>query len=143
LTTIVFACVDTYEGEHHPIEVVFLGRSSTDVVIPEATGVAPLYQWEIVRFETPRPFIIPELVKLAVAGAERRIHTGVNVLDDGRIAITGLAREGFNANGDPFVRIVASRPGCLSIRSGHELLLGYEHGSILTGGENLVFVAGP
>jgi len=143
LTTIFFAGLATYEGEHRPIGVVFLGRSSTDVVIPDASGVALLYQWKIVRFETPRPFIIPELVKLAVAGAERRIHTGVNVLDDGRVAITGLAREGFNADGDPFVRVVASRPGCLSIRCGRELILGYEHGSILTGGENLVFVAGP
>jgi Probable sensor domain DACNV len=143
LTTIFFAGLATYEGEHHPIAVVFLGRSSTDVVIPDGTGVALLYQWKVVRFETPRPFIIPELVKLAVAGAERRIHTGVNVLDDGRVAITGLAREGFNADGDPFVRIVASRPGYLSIRCGRELILGYEHGSILTGGENLVFVAGP
>jgi hypothetical protein len=143
LTTIFFAGLATYEGEHHPIAVVFMGRSSTDVVIPDGTGVALLYQWKVVRFETPRPFIIPELVKLAVSGAERRIHTGVNVLDDGRVAITGLAREGFNADGDPFVRIVASRPGCLSIRCGRELILGYEHGSILTGGENLVFVAGP
>src|SRR4030095_12323262 len=143
LTTIFFAGLATYEGEHHPIGVVFLGRSSNAVVIPDATGVALLYQWKIVRFETPRPFIIPELVKLAVTGAERRIHTGVNVLEDGRLAITGLARKGFNADGDPFVRVVASRPGCLSIRCGRELLLGYEHGSILTGGEHLVFVAGP
>jgi hypothetical protein len=71
LTTIFFAGLATYEGEHRPIGVVFLGRSSTDVVIPDASGVALLYQWKIVRFETPRPFIIPELVKLAVAGAER------------------------------------------------------------------------
>ena len=143
LTTIFFAGLGTYEGEHHPIGVVFLGRSSTDVVIADTPGVALLYQWKIVRFETPRPFVIPELVKLAVAGADLHIHIGVNVLQDGRVAITGLAREGFNTDGDPFVRILASRPGCLSIRCGRELILGYEHGSILTGGENLVFVAGP
>jgi DNA integrity scanning protein DisA with diadenylate cyclase activity len=142
LTTIFFAGLGTYESEHHPIGVVFLGRSSADVVIPEGTDVA-LYHWKIVRFETPRPFVIPELVKLAVAGTDRRIYTGVNILEDGRVAITGLAREGFKANGDPFVRILASRPGCLSIRCGRDLILGYEYGSILTGGENLVFMAGP
>src|SRR5262245_43466145 len=143
LTTIFFAGLGTYEGEHHPIGVVFLGRSSTDVVIADTPGVALLYQWKIVRFETPRPFVIPELVKLAVAGADLHIHIGVNVLQDGRVAITGLAREGFNTDGDPFVRILAPRPGCLSIRCGRALILGYEHGSILTGGETRVCVAGP
>jgi DNA integrity scanning protein DisA with diadenylate cyclase activity len=143
LTTIFFAGLSTYEGEHHPIGVVFLGGSSTDVVIADATGVTLLYQWKIARFETPRPFVIPELVKLAVAGADLHIHIAVNVLEDGHVAITGLAREGFNTDNDPFVRIVASKPGCLSLRCGRELILGYEHGSILTGGENLVFVAGP
>ena len=142
LTTIFFAGLGTYEGEHHSIGVVFLGRSAADVVIADGTEVA-IYQWKIVRFETPRPFAIPELVKLAVAGTDRRIYTAVNILEDGRLAITGLAREGFKATGDPFVRILASRPGCLSIRCGRDLILGYEHGTILTGGENLVFVAGP
>lgn len=142
LTTIFFAGLGTYEGVHQPIGVVFLGRSSADVVIPEGTDVA-IYQWKIVRFDTPRPFDIPELVKLAVAGTDRRLYTAVNLLEDGQVAITGLAREGFAATGDPFVRILAPRPGCLSIRCGRDLILGYEHGTILTGGENLVFVAGP
>jgi len=86
---------------------------------------------------------LAEIVAVTIAGADLHIYIGVNVLQDGRVAITGLAREGFNTDGDPFVRILASRPGCLSIRCGRELILGYEHGSILTGGENLVFVAGP
>jgi hypothetical protein len=41
------------------------------------------------------------------------------------------------------VKIVASRPGCLTIRGGRDLLLGYERGTILTGGEDIVFSAGP
>lgn len=143
LTTIFFAGLGTYEGEHHPIGVVFLGRTPIDVVVPPATSaLAPLYQWKVVRFDTPRPFAIPELVKLAVAGAERRIYSGVHVLDNGRLAITGLAREGFSADDDPFVRILAFRPGSLSIRCGRDLLIGYEHGSILTGGEDVVFSSG-
>jgi Probable sensor domain DACNV len=142
LTTIFFAGLGTYEGEHYSIGVVFLGRSSTDVVIPDGVGVA-LHQWTVVRFETPRAFVIPELVKLAVVGTDHRIYTGVNLLEDGRVAITGLIREGFNASDDPLLHILSSRPGCLSIRCGRDLILGYEYGSILTGGENQVFAEGP
>src|SRR5262249_28082513 len=71
------------------------------------------------------------------------IYSAVHVLADGTLAITGLAREGFNADSDPFVKIVAPKPGSLSIRSGRHLLLGYERGAILTGGEHVVFSAGP
>jgi hypothetical protein len=144
LTTIFFAGLGTYEGEHHPIGVVFLGRTPTDVVVPDAASpLAPLYQWKIMRFEYARTFAVAELVKLAVGGAERRMFTAVHVVGDGRLTITGLAREGFNVDGDPFVRIVASKPGSMSISCGRDLLIGYEHGSILTGGENVVFAAGP
>jgi len=145
LTTIFWAGLETYEGERHPIGVAFLGTSRVDVVTPDEPGSdAPLlYQWKIQHFESPRPFVGAELVKLAVAGADRRIYSAVNVLPDGGLAITGLAREGFNVVPDPFVKIVTSRPGCLSIRSGRDLLLEYERGTILTGGEDVVFNAGP
>jgi hypothetical protein len=145
LTTIFWAGLETYEGERNPIGVAFLGTSPVDVITPDEAGAdAPLlYQWKIQHFESARPFAIGELVKLAVAGADRRIYSAVNVLADGGLAITGLAREGFNVVPDPFVKIVASRPGCLSIRSGRDLLLEYERGAILTGGEDVVFNAGP
>jgi hypothetical protein len=49
----------------------------------------------------------------------------VHVVDDGKLAITGLAREGLNVDGDPFVRIIASKPGSMSIqlrpRSAHRV----------------------
>jgi hypothetical protein len=145
LTTVFFAGLETHEGERNPIGVAFLGSSRFDFVMPEgpAAGAAPLYQWKILRFDAPRPFVIPELVKLAVAGADARIYSAVHVLDEGTLAIIGLAREGFNTDADPFVKIIASKPGCLSIRSGRDLLLGYERGVILTGGEDVVFSAGP
>ena len=145
LTTIFFAGLETYEGEHHPIGVAFLGRSSADFVIAEgaAAGVLPLYQWKILRFATPLPLATPELVKLGVGAMERRIYSAVGVLDDGRLAITGLAREGFNGGPDPFVKIIASRPGCLSIRSGRDLVIEYDRGSILTFGEDERFSTGP
>lgn len=145
LTTVFFAGLETYEGERNPIGVVFLGRSQTDFVIPEGTesGGAFLYQWKVLQFDSPRPFAVRELVKLAVAGVDRRIYSAVRVMDDGSLAITGLAREGVNADSDAFVKIIASNPGCLSIRRGRDLVLGYERGAILTGGEELVFSAGP
>jgi len=145
LTTVFFAGLETYEGERNPIGVAFLGKSQADFIIQEASesGGAFLYQWKIMQFESPRPFAIRELVKLAVAGVDRRIYSAVRVLEDGNLAITGLAREGANAESDAFVKIIASSPGCLSIRRGRDLLLGYERGTFLTGGEELVFSAGP
>jgi hypothetical protein len=145
LTTVFFAGLETYEGERNPIGVAFLGKSQADFIIPEGTesGGALLYQWKVMQFDSPRPFAIRELVKLAVAGVDRRIYSAVGVLENGSLAITGLAREGLNADSDAFVKIIASNPGCLSIRRGRDLLLGYERGTILTGGEELVFAAGP
>jgi hypothetical protein len=146
LTTIFFAGLETYEGEHNAIGVAFLGRSSAELVIGEgaAAGALPLYQWKILRFASPRPFATPELVKLGVSGTEHRIYSAVGVLDDGHLAITGLAREGFNGGRDPFLKIIAPRPGCLSIRSGRDLVIEYERGSILAFSEgDEEFSAGP
>jgi hypothetical protein len=145
LTTIFWAGLETYEGEHHAINVVFLGTSDVDFIFPEGaeTESAPLYQWKILRFSTPRPFAIAELVKLAVGGSGSGLLTAVNMRSDGTLVIAGLIREGFNVDPDPFVTIIAPRPGCLSIRSGSDLLLGYERGAVLTGGDGVWFSAGP
>jgi hypothetical protein len=145
LTTIFWAGLETHEGERKPIGVAFLGTSVADVITPDAfgSGSPPLYQWKVQRFVSPRRFVIGELVKLAVAGTDRRIYSAVNLLPDGSLVIAGLAREGFNAGSDPFVKIIASRPGCLSIRNSRELLLEYERGAILTRGEDVVLASGP
>ena len=145
LTTVFFAGLETYEGERNPIGVAFLGRSRVDFALSEGaeSAGALLYQWKILQFESPRPFAIGELVKLAVAGVDRRIYSAVRMLEDGTLVISGLAREGLNTNSGPFVKIVASRPGCLSIRSGRDLLLGYERGAIFTDGEDVVLSIGP
>ena len=145
LTTIFFAGLETYEGERNPIGVAFLGKSRLDFVMQEGTesGEALLYEWKVMQFRSPRPFAIRELVKLAVAGVDRRIYSAVRVLEDGSLAITGLAREGANTDSKTFVKIITSSPGSLSIRRGRDLLVGYERGAILTGGEELVFSAGP
>jgi hypothetical protein len=144
-TTIFFAGLDTHEGEHNPISVVFLGRSHVEYVLSErsAMDVPPVYQWKILRFTSPRPFAGRELVKLAVAGADRRIYSAVGVLNDGRLAITGLGREGVHVGPDPFVRITAPRPGCLSIRGGRDLAIEYERGIVVTVGDDGAFAGGP
>jgi len=143
LTTVFFAGLETYESERNPIRVVFLGKSPLELVMPEGAepGAVPVYRWKVLRFDTPRPFVIPELVKLAVASANDRLYSAVRLVGDQKVAITGLAREGLNAEGDPFIKIIASRPGCLSIRSGRDRLVEYERGAILTGGEDVVMSA--
>ena len=144
LTTVFWAGLETNEGERHPIGVAFLGTSGVDVVTSDVAGSdAPfLYQWKVQHFKSPRPFAVGELVKLAVAGADRRIYSAVNVLPDGSLVIAGLAREGVSVVSDPFVKIITFRPGCLSVRSGRDSLLEYERGAILTGGDDILFTAG-
>jgi hypothetical protein len=123
---------------------VFLGRSEVDLVIPEgaAASAAPVYALKVLRFEVARPFTIPELVKLGVASTDERLYSAACVLD-GQLALIGLAREGPSADGDPFIRIVATRPGCLSVRSGRSWHVEYERGSILSGAEDVVLAPGP
>ena len=145
LTTIFFAGLETYESEHHAIRVAFLGRSAFNFVLPEEPDSSALgfYQWKVMPFDTSRPFEVNELVKLAVAGANVRIYSAVHVLRDGALAVTGLAREGLNADADPFLKIIASKPGSLAVRRGRSLVLGYERGTVMTGGEHVVFSVGP
>ena len=140
LTTVFFAGLETYEGEHYPICVTFVGRNASDFVMTEPAAAAgvPLYRWKIVRFASPRPFVPRELAKLAVAGAGR-MYSAVGVLENGSLAITGLAREGVNAGPDPFVKVITARPGCLSIRSGRELVIEYERGSVVAVTDDKVF----
>jgi hypothetical protein len=143
LTTVFFAGLETYEGEHHAIGVTFVGSNASDFVMtdPVAGALVPLYRWKILRFASPRVFAPRELAKLAVASVDRRMYSAVGVLPDGTLAIIGLAREGVNTGPDPFVKIVTSRPGCLSIRSGRELVIEYERGAILSVTGDQVFAA--
>ena len=141
LTTVFWAGLESYEGDRHSIGVVFLGTSAVDFVVPEGAGPAtvPLYQWKIDRFESPRPYTVGELAKLAVTGVHHGIYSAINMQADGTLVIAGMAREGINVESDPFITVVASHAGCLSIRNGRELLLAYERGAVLTGGEDVLF----
>lgn len=144
LTVIFFAGFETEEGEHYPIRVVFAGKSHEEWVAPgESAGAGgPIYRWSTMRFDQPRRFTVPELVRLAVVTTSDRMYTKVR-LEKGELEITGLAREGFNYEGDPFIKVIAAKPGTLSIRSGHDRILDYERGGIMSGGEDVVFSAGP
>jgi len=143
LMTVFFAGLETHEGVYGPLRVVFLGRSEADLVMPEgADASAPVYALKVLRFETARPFSIPELVKLGVASADDRLYSAACVVD-GRLALIGLAREGPSADADPFIKIVASRPGSLSVRSGRSWHVEYERGTIVTGGEDVVLTSSP
>jgi hypothetical protein len=144
LMTVFFAGLETHEGVYGPLRVVFLGRSEADLVIPEgaATSTAPVYALKVLRFELARPFTIPELVKLGVASTDERLYSAACV-QGGKLALIGLAREGPSADGDPSIKVVATRPGCLSVRAGRSWHVEYERGSILSGGEDVVLAPGP
>src|SRR5262245_49710747 len=79
LTVIFFAGFETEEGEHYPVRVVFVGDNPADWIAPDQTAGSggPIYRWSAMRFDTLRPFVVPELVKLAVATATDRMYTRV------------------------------------------------------------------
>jgi hypothetical protein len=147
LTAVFFAGLETEEGEHHPVRVVFVGECGERWVAPEEGAAAdeggPIYRWSATRFDPPRPFSVPELVKLAVVTSSAdRVYTKVRLVE-GRLQIAGLAREGFNYEGDPYLKVMVPKPGSLSVRTGHDRVLDYERGSLLTGGEEVAISAGP
>jgi hypothetical protein len=145
LTTVFFAGLETYESERNPIRVVLLGDRPAELVVPgqAEAGAAPMYRWKIMRFVKPRRFDIAELVKLAVGSVDARIYTAVHVDAAGGLAIVGLASEGLNAEADPFVEVIAARPGSLSIRSGRDRLVEYDRGIIQAGAADVVDAATP
>jgi hypothetical protein len=144
LTTVYFAGLETYEGEHGAIRVVFVGTSHADVVLPEGSEPGPTgYAWKILRFERARPFAIPELVKLAVASAPDRMFIAVALEEPDRLAIAGLARSGLTSDADPFLEIVAPNPGSLTVSSGNQVLLDYERGTIISERGDVLRVGAP
>jgi hypothetical protein len=145
LTIVFFAGLETEEGEHHPVKIVFVGKNPQEWIPPrDAPGEGgPIYRWSTMRFHEPRPVTVPELVKLTVVTDSDRVYTKVRYDDDGRFTIVGLAREGFNYEGDPFLKIEVTKPGTLSVRTGHDRVLDYERGHVISGGEDIVLTAGP
>lgn len=142
LTTAFFAGLETHESERWPIRLLFVGPASLELLpAPTVPDAPPTYRWRALRFETPRPFSVPELVRLAVATESERLFTSVEH-GDGGLAIAGLVREGVGVDGDPYLKVLAPRPGELSIRSGQEHLLDYERGLVLGGTDSLVLTAG-
>lgn len=143
LTVVFFAGLETNEGERLPIRVAFIGDDSPDVLLPGADhGAVAMYRWKLLRFAMPRPCTVPELVKLSVVTAEEKMYCAVTATGEA-LQIAGFAREGANVDEDPFLKILSSRPGGLTIRAGRDRVLEYERGSVLTGGEHVVFSAGP
>lgn len=145
LTAVFFAGLHTHEGTHHPVRVAFAGRMSADVLLADddAHGGTPLllYRWSTLRIEPDRPFGTSELVRLGVVTHGHRIYTKVELSDRG-LRVVGLAREGLNRRGDPYLKVVAPRPGVLSLRRGNEHLVEYEHGRIGDRAQDVVLGAG-
>lgn len=143
ITVVFFGGLETYEAKHYSVRVVFTGTRPLDVLLPEPprSSAAPNYCWKALNFEAPRPFSVSELTKLAVAGGDDHLYTKVQLLSDG-LAVTGLARKGMNLTDEPFLELIAPRPGTLSIRSGRLGILEYEHGYILESSDRLLLGGG-
>lgn len=134
LTVVYFAGLETHEGVHYPIKVAFAGSNAADVVLPEgeAPGASPmlLYRWSALRIEPSRRFSVSELNKLSVVTRNERTFIKVTVSAQGRPRVVGLVREGQNGEGDPYLKLVASRPGWLSIGCGRDGLVDYANGKV-------------
>lgn len=135
-TVVFFAGLATEEGERYAIRVAFVGPSTQDVILPE--GEAPdagpmlIYRWSTIGFGARRPFTVAEVVKLAVVSRSGRVYTKVGLVN-GRLQVLGLTREGTNVDDkDPYLKLIVSEPGNLSIRSGTDHLIDYEGGDILS-----------
>lgn len=145
ITTVFFAGLGTYEGEHVSVKIVFVGRSQAELILPEGqeAGAVPIYAWKTLRFLAMRPFTVPELIKLSVAATDESVYIAVRLLDDGSLGVAGLAREGIGLENDPFLKLVSVHHGGLSVRSGRDWLIEYERGTILSTGKNVVVAPGP
>lgn len=145
LCAVFFAGLQTHEGTYYPVRVAFAGRITADVLLPE--GEAPdatpmlIYRWSTLRFDPNRAFCVPELANLGVVTRSERTYTKVELCGD-ELRIAGLTREGRNPGRDPYLKVLSPRPGVLSIRSGTEHILDYEHGTIAARASDAVFAPG-
>lgn len=145
LTVVFFAGLEKLEGAYYPVRVAFAGRISADTLLPEgdAHDARPMlfYRWSTLRIEPDRPFTVSELVKLGVVTRSDRIYTKVALSDRG-LRVVGLAREGVNREGDPYLKVIAPRPGVLSIQHGHQEVVEYEQGRIEARHQDVFFAWG-
>lgn len=145
LTAVFFASLETHESEHYPVRVAFAGRITADVISPEgdAQDATPMlfYRWSTLRLEPPRPFSVRELVRLGIVTRTERMYLKVELHERG-LFITGLAREGQNREGDPYLKVLAQRPGVLSVRRGDDTLLEYVRGEVAAIAEDVMACPG-
>jgi hypothetical protein len=145
LTAVFFASLETHEGAYYPVRIAFAGSLTADVILPEgdAQDATPmlLYRWSTMRFGHLRTFSVPELVKLGVVTRSERMYAKVEVSEQ-RLYLAGLAREGSNDANDPYLKVLAQSPGCLTVLRGEDRLLEYSHGRIAAATEDVFVAAG-
>jgi len=142
LSVIFFAGLAKEEGERHPVRVVFACEAETET-LPALVGVpVPMARWSTLRFERPRPLSTSELAKLATVTTGERSFVEVRQRD-GKLVVTGIAREGVNLEGDLALKIVVESAGELSVRMGRHHVLDYAHGRVRSHGSRVVLAGGP
>jgi hypothetical protein len=146
LTIVFFAGLATEEGKRYVIRVAFVGTDTREVVPPGgAADVGPMlvYRWSAIGFQASRALSVATLIKLAAVCRSERVFIKVGVVD-GVLAVLGLAREGLNADtADPYIKMVVSCSGRLSIYSGREHLLDYDGGRASLPSAMGVLTSGP
>lgn len=140
LTCVYLASLETLEGARYPIRVMLADDSPPELVLSQraGTGEPRPYRWRMLPFAVPRPLKIGELVKLSIVSVDERLYTVVSPGPDGMLAVSGLAREGVQAKGDRYLRVIASRPGRLSILASDDRFLEYERGAVLAETDRIV-----
>lgn len=131
LATIFFASLQTHEGRLHPIRVVVPAR------------VAARSSSSLLAFAGPRPFDPAELAKLATIETADPLFTAVRSDARGGLEIFGLERAGPGAPPDDALRVVAGKPGHLSLRAGGDGFLEYQMGRVQPAAQSLLATAGP
>lgn len=142
LSVVFFAGLAKEEGERHPVRVVFVGEVAAEGFQVVEGVPRPMVRWSTLRFEHARALSTHELARLASVTIGERSYVEVR-LRDGKLVITGIAREGVNLEGDLALKIVVESAGELSVRMGRHHVLDYAHGRVRSHGSRLVLAGGP
>lgn len=142
LSVVFFAGLTKEEGERHQVRVVFVGEDDAEDASDLEGVPLPMVRWTTLRFERARALSTTELAKLATVTTCGRSFVEVRHRE-GKLVITGIAREGVNLEGDLALKIVVECAGELSLRMGRHHLLDYAHGRVQSNGNRSVLVGGP
>ncbi len=127
------------------------GRPTTFTLVlcpPESLSPEFPGDWDVFRFQPPRPFVVREVVKLAPATDPQRVLIGVHEVDGvlhiwGLLATRGnqkpIGRRAYQESwwqraqfGPKFLKVHCAGSGFISVHSGTKLLVEFRAGNLVT-----------